>query len=353
MPESSNSSAKNKMFQILDENGNVVNGSLMPKLSDDEIKKMYYYMVLARKWDEIAWDLQREGRLLTFAPLTGQEASQVGSAYAMEKSDWLFPMYRSNAAIILRGMPMEMLFQYWTGDERGLKIPDDLNIFTLAIPVGTHIPHAVGFAWGMKLQKKKVAVLTYFGDGATSKGDFHEGLNFAGVFKVPLVAICENNQYAISVPRSRQTASETIAQKAVAYGFGGIQIDGNDLFAVYKVTKDALEKARAGGGPTLIECVTYRMAPHTTSDDPTKYRTPEEVEYWKKRDPIDRLRKFMMKKGIWNDSDEKILLEAIGKKVNDAVKKAESMPEPKPEDMFDYVYERMPEQLRQQLSELK
>lgn len=346
-------SEKPKMFQILDENGNVVDEDSMPKLSDDEIKKMYEYMVLARKWDEIAWNLQREGRLLTFAPLTGQESSQVGSAYAMKKEDWLFPMYRSNAAMILRGMPMELLIQYWAGDERGMKIPDDLNIFTLAIPVGTHIPHAVGFAWGMKMQKKKVAVLTYFGDGATSKGDFHEGMNFAGVFKVPLVAICENNQYAISVPRSRQTASETIAQKAIAYGFEGIQVDGNDLFAVYKITKDALEKARDGGGPTFIECVTYRMAPHTTSDDPTKYRNPEEVGYWKKRDPIDRLRKFMMKKIIWSESDEKRLIADVEAKVNEAVKKAEAIPEPRPEDMFGYVYERMTDELRQQMSELK
>ncbi|MBI4009711.1 MAG: pyruvate dehydrogenase (acetyl-transferring) E1 component subunit alpha [Candidatus Aenigmarchaeota archaeon] len=341
------------MFQILDPEGNVLDKKLMPKLTDDDIRKMYGYMVLARKWDEIAWNLQREGRLLTFAPLTGQEASQVGSAYAMEKDDWLFPMYRSNAAMILRGMPMDLLFQYWSGDERGLKIPDDVNMFTIAIPVGTQIPHAAGFAWGMKIQKKKVGVVVYFGDAATSKGDFHEGLNFAGVFKAPLVAICENNQYAISVPRSRQTASETIAQKAAAYGFEGVQVDGNDVFAVYKVTKDALDKARNGNGPTLIECFTYRLGAHTTSDDPTKYRPVEEVEYWKKRDPIDRLRKFMVKKGIWSDSDEQKLLANVEVRVNDAVKKAEAVEAPKPEDMFNYVYEKATEQLRQQMSELK
>ena len=346
-------SAPLKMFQILDEEGNVVNEKSMPKLTDDDIRKMYYWMVLARKWDEVAWKLQREGRLLTFAPLTGQEASQVGSAYAMEKDDWLFPMYRDNGAMILRGMPMGQLFQYWAGDERGLKIPDDVNVFTLAIPVGTQIPHAVGFAWGMKLQKKKVVAVVYFGEAATSKGDFHEGLNFAGVFKVPLVAICENNQYAISVPRSRQTASETIAQKATAYGFEGIQVDGNDVFAVYKVTKDALNKARDGKGATLIECYTYRIGAHTTADDPTRYRSAEEVEYWKKRDPIDRLRKFMIKKKIWSDSDEQKLLEEVEKKVNEAVKKAEAVEEPKPEDMFNYVYDKPTEQLRQQMQELK
>jgi len=342
-----------KMFQILDEEGNVVNEKSIPKLTDDDIRKMYYWMVLARKWDEVAWKLQREGRLLTFAPLIGQEASQVGSAYAMEKDDWMFPMYRDNGAMILRGMPMEQLFQYWAGDERGLKIPDNVNIFTLAIPVGTQIPHAVGFAWGMKLQKKKVVAVVYFGEAATSKGDFHEGLNFAGVFKVPLVAICENNQYAISVPRSRQTASETIAQKATAYGFEGIQVDGNDVFAVYKVTKDALNKARDGKGATLIECYTYRIGAHTTADDPTRYRSAEEVEYWKKRDPIDRLRKFMIKKKIWSDSDEQKLLEEVEKKVNEAVKKAEAVEEPKPEDMFNYVYDKPTEQLRQQMQELK
>ncbi len=347
------SSSESKMLQILDEEGNVVDENLMPKLSDDDIRKMYEYMVLARKWDEIAWKLQREGRLLTFAPLTGQEASQVGSAYAMEKDDWMFPMYRSNAAMILRGMPMELLFQYWAGDERGMKIPDDLNIFTLAIPVGTQIPHAVGFAWGMKLQKKNVGVVTYFGDGATSKGDFHEGMNFAGVFKVPLVAICENNQYSISVPRSRQTASETLAQKATAYGFEGIQVDGNDLFAVYKVAKDALAKARNGKGPTLIECYTYRMGAHTTSDDPARYRSQEEVDYWKKRNPIDRVRKFMVKKNIWNDSDEQKLLKDAEEKINETVRRAESVGEPKSEEMFDYVYDKPTEQLRQQMSELE
>jgi pyruvate dehydrogenase E1 component alpha subunit len=248
---------------------------------------------------------------------------------------------------------MDMLYQYWAGDERGLKIPDNVNIFTLAIPVGTQIPHAVGFAWGMKMQKKKVVTVVYFGEAASSKGDFHEGLNFAGVFKVPLVAICENNQYAISVPRSRQTASETIAQKAMAYGFDGVQVDGNDVFAVYKVTKDALDKARDGKGSTLIECFTYRLGAHTTADDPTRYRNNEEVEYWKKRDPIDRLRKVMMKKVIWNDSDEQKLLRESEEKVNDAVKKSEAVGEPKPEDMFNYVYEKLPEQLRQQMMELK
>ena len=341
------------MLQILNAEGNVINEELMPKLTDDDIKKMYGYMVLARKWDETMWNLQREGRLLTFAPLKGQEAAQIGSAYAMAKDDWLFPMYRSNGAMIVRGMPMEMLQQYWAGDERGLKIPEKLNLFTFAIPVGTHIPHAVGFAWGMKMKKKKIAVVVYTGEGGTSKGDFHEALNFAGVFKVPVVVIVENNQYAISVPRNRQTASETIAQKAVAYGFEGIQVDGNDMFAVYSVTQEALKKARAGKGPTLIECVTYRLGAHTTADDPSRYRSKEEEEEWKKKDPIDRVRKFMQKKDIWKDADDKKLLEDVESKVNSSVKRAEALSPPKAEDMFTSVYHDLTKDLKEQMEEVK
>jgi len=234
-----------KYLQILDENGNV-DESLLPKISVEQIKKMYEFMVLIRTFDETALSLQREGRILTYAPLKGQEAVQVGSAFAMEREDWVFPTYRDNGVYIVRGFPMKMLYQYWAGDERGMAIPEGINIFTVCIPVATQVSHAVGFAWAEKMKKGKSVVFVYFGDGATSKGDFYESLNFAGVFKVPLVGICQNNQWAISVPRSRQSAAKTLAQKAIAFGFNGIQVDGNDIFAVYKAVREAREKALSG-----------------------------------------------------------------------------------------------------------
>ncbi len=317
------------------------------KLSNEEIKNIYESMVLARIFDDIALKLQREGRMLTYASIHGQEA-QVGVAFAMQKDDWLFPSFREDGAQIARGMPLDLLYQYWMGDERGQKIPEHLNNFTVSIPVGSQIPHAVGTAYAMKLQRKKSASVVFFGDGATSEGDFHEGMNFAGALKVPCVFICQNNKWAISMHVSRQTASKTIAQKAIAYGFEGIQVDGNDVFAVYEITRYALEKARAGGGPTFIEMDTYRMSDHTTADDASRYRSASELEAWKKKDPIIRMQKFMLSKGLWSAAYEKQLLEKTNKKVSDAVAKAESVEQPSVNDMFDYTYEQIPESLKEQ-----
>src|SRR5438445_3090401 len=278
-----------KMYQVLDQNGNC-DEKLISDIPKELMKKMYQLMVLTRAFDETALKLQREGRMLTYAPVRGQEASQIGSGLALKNDDWMFPAFRENGAYITRGTPMHMIYQYWMGDERGMRMPEGQNNFTVAIPVSTQILHAVGCAWGNKMQKKKNASIVYFGDAATSKGDFAEGMNFAGVFKIPVVFLCQNNQWAISVPRSRQSASQTLAQKAVAYGFDGIFVDGNDVFAVYQVAKQALEKARSGGGPTLIECYTYRMSDHTTADDASRYRDPKEVVEWQEKVPIDRLR---------------------------------------------------------------
>ncbi len=337
-----------QMFQILNEDGRIVNTKEMPQLKNDDIKRMYELMVLARVFDDTALKLQREGRMLTYASLQGQEAAQIGSALAMEKEDWFVPSYRDNGVFITRGYPMDMLYQYWAGDERGMAIPKDINALPVAVPVGSQIPHAVGIAWANKLQGKKSVVLTYFGDGATSKGDFHEGINFAGVFQVPCVFICQNNQWAISVPRARQTASETIAQKAIAYGIEGVLVDGNDVFAVFKVVGDAIEKARAGKGPTLIECYTYRLQDHTTADDWKKYRSEEEVERWKQKDPIARLRKYMEEEGIWDDAYEKIVWDDAKAKVSDATKKFESVSPLTPLDMFSNVYEELPPEIEEQ-----
>lgn len=340
-----------KTLQVLDEDGKC-NEKLMPDLSDEEIKKIYEMMVLTRVFDTTILKLQREGRCGTYASSLGQEATQVGSALALKKNDWMFPYFRELGAHVVRGLPLHMYLLYWMGDERGSKVPESIKDLPIAVPVSTQIPHAVGAAMAIKIKGDKNSVMVYFGDGATSKGDFHEALNFAGVFKSPIVFVCQNNQWAISVPVSKQTASETIAQKALAYGFDGVRVDGNDVFAVYKASAEAVEKSRKYKGPTLIECVTYRMSDHTTADDSSKYRTKEELEEWKRKDPIERLKKFMRAKGIWSEGYEKRVVDEINKKVEQIVKDAESQPKASPEDMFDYMYEKIPENLIEEKNSL-
>lgn len=335
------------MLQFLDPQGQLVSRNGLPILSDKQLKEIYELMVLSRTFDDIALKLQREGRILTYASLLGQEAAQVTSAYILNNDDWFVTTYRDHAVWFTRGFKMglpnllmDKLYQYWAGDERGMKFTESNSLKALppAIPIASQIPHAVGLAWTELMKGTKNVAIVYFGDGATSKGDFHAGMNFAGVFKIPCLFFCQNNQWAISVPRSRQTASETIAQKAEAYGFEGVLVDGNDVFAVYKATQDALEKARAGKGPTLIEAYTYRLENHTTADDWKRYRSEEEFEAWKKKDPIVRLRKYMEKEKIWSEKEEKELQERAKAQVNEAVKKFESVPPPEKEEMFRYVY---------------
>ncbi len=338
-------------LKVLDEDGNC-DELLKPNLEAGQIKEIFELMILARTFDEVALRLQREGRIGTYASARGQEAAQVGSACSLGSGDWMFPAFRENAAYIARGVPIEMLFEYWGGDERGNMIPENINAFTVAIPVSTQIPHAVGFAWGAKLKGNKKAVLVYLGDGSTSEGDFHEGMNFAGTFKLPVVFLCENNQWAISVPRTRQCAAETLAQKAFGYGFDGIQVDGNDVFAVYKATKEALEKAYEDNGPTLIECVTYRMSDHTTSDDASRYRDPKELEAWARKDPVDRLRNYMKRIGLWSEEYENKIQANATKKVRKAVERAESLQAPNPVDMFTWTFNEMPPRLKEQFESL-
>jgi len=350
MPEHIVESIQVKRLDILDEQGNA-DGALAPSLTDDELKRMYELLVLSRTFDQRALNLQREGRLGTYPSLLGQEASQVGSALAAEKTDWIFPTFREAAVYITAGLPMDLLYQYWAGDERGMKIPEGLNIFPLCIPVGTQVPHAVGAAMAAKYRGDRVAVLAYFGDGGISKGDFHEGLNMAGVFRLPVVFLCQNNHWAISVPREQQTASKTIAQKAFAYGFEGIQVDGNDVLAVYKATRDALQKAKEGNGPTLIECDTYRMADHTTADDATRYRPKEELEKWKAKDPILRMRLFLEKKALWTGEFQKDIEARSKAVVDEAVKKAETAGPPDPRDLFTYTYGSLTQRQARQLKD--
>ena len=339
-------------LQVMDENGNV-DEKLMPPLSGKQIKELYEVMILMRAFDDKSFSLQRQGRIGTYIQFKGQEASQLGSAYALKDKDWMFPMYRNSGALIARKHPIHMLLQYNGGDIRGLKSSDNINNFPISIVVGTQTPHAVGCAWASKLKKEKNVSLVYFGDGASSKGDFHEGLNFAGVFKLPCIFICENNQYAISVPRKQQTASETIAQKAISYGIKGIQVDGNDIFAVYKATKDAVDNARAGKGPTLIESLTYRLADHSTSDDAKRYRPEKELREWLKKDPILRLEKYMKANKLLNDKYKEEVAKKAKEKIEKEVEIYENLPAPEPEDMFKHTYAEMTPDLKDQLDELK
>jgi pyruvate dehydrogenase E1 component alpha subunit len=261
----------------------------------------------------------------------------------------MFPAFREPGASFVRGLPMRMIFQYWAGDERGSQIPETLNDYPISIPVATQVPIAVGAALAAKAKRDPIAVMAYMGDGATSKGDFHEGLNFAGVFSAPVVFLCQNNQWAISVPLKRQTAARTLAQKAIAYGFPGIQVDGNDVLAVYRATHEALARARQGHGPTLIECLTYRLGDHTTADDASRYRSREQVDEWKKKDPIERMQKYMERHGLWSSSYAEAVRSACKEKVESAVHEHESLPPADPADMFRFTYHELPAELREQM----
>jgi pyruvate dehydrogenase E1 component alpha subunit len=337
--------------EVMDQEGHV-DEALMPGLSLEEMLSLYGHMVLTRQFDERMFKLQRQGRMGTFGRVAGQEAAHVGAAFALRHDDWLVPAFREMGALILRGIPLEQLLQYWAGDERGAAFPRELRTLPVAIPVGTHMLHAVGIAWAMKQAGEQVAALTFFGEGATSEGDFSEALNMAAVFKLPVVFFCQNNQYAISLPYSKQTASPTVAQKALAYGMFGVQVDGNDVFAVYRVVKEALERARTGQEPTLIEALTYRVMDHTTSDDARRYRAEEEVEPWRQRDPIERLGRYLRAKGLLDDAAAAKVLAEADQKVADAVTAFEAIAPPGPEEIFKHVFAEMTPQLVEQQAEL-
>ncbi len=340
-----------EIFRILDKDGELVNEE--PDIDEDRLKEMYWWMFYARKADEKALKLQRQGRMGTFAPIEGQEAAQIGASMAMEDKDWLVPAFRELGAYLLRGIPLERNYEYFMGDVRGNKIPKGVNNFPIAVPVATQIPHAVGIAWGIKRNEDDGVVLCIFGDGATSEGDFHEGLNFGGVLNVPAVFFCQNNQWAISVPFEKQTASDTIAQKAHAYGFPGIYVDGNDVLAVHEATKTALERARNGEGPTLIEALTYRLSMHTTADDPTRYRTEEELKEWEEKDPLKRFRIYLSDKGIWTEDWQQELEKKAKEKIDEAVEAAESIEEHSVEEMFEHMFDELPKDLKEQMEYLK
>ena len=342
---------KGERLRVLDDAGRSLPG-LDPGLPDAELRKLYELMVRTRAADLKAVKLQRQGRLGTYPPSLGHEACQVGLASAMGREDWFFPYFRDLGVTITLGYPLADYLHFWMGNEAGLRTPDGLNIFPVAIPVASQIPQAAGAGLAAKLRKLPVAVVTTFGDGATSEGDFHEGMNFAGVFRTPNVFVCVNNQFAISVPRSRQTASATIAQKAVAYGFPGVQVDGNDVLAAYAAAREALQRARGGEGPTLIEAYTYRMGDHPTSDDAGRYRTKEDVEGWERRDPLRRFRLHLGHKALWDEAYEERVHKEAAALVEEAVARAETSPPATPEDIFAYTYAATPPDLAAQLADL-
>ncbi|WP_267643425.1 pyruvate dehydrogenase (acetyl-transferring) E1 component subunit alpha [Haloarchaeobius amylolyticus] len=345
-----------ELVQVLDAEGRVLPNAEVPDLSEEELLSMYRDIKLARRYDQRAISFQRQGRIATYAPMTGQEGSQVATSYALDEQDWLFPTYRDHAAKYVHGMELYSLLSPLQGHREGYSIPDDVNVLPEYIPIATQIPQAMGMAWGYQLQgETDRACLCHFGDGATSEGDFHEGLNFAGVFDAPAVFVCNNNQWAISVPREKQTASETIAQKADGYGIEGVRVDGMDPLAVYQVTREAILKAKNPGPdesrPTLIESVQYRYGAHTTADDPSVYRDGDEAERWRDWDPVDRLEGYLRREDILDDELAAEIDEDIEAEIQEAIQRA-TQTSSDPEDIVDHVYEEKTPQLEQQLEEL-
>ncbi|MBM7643857.1 pyruvate dehydrogenase E1 component alpha subunit [Scopulibacillus daqui] len=328
--------------QIVDGKGNLIDETYKDHLTKDFVHKVYKKMLFARMFDRKCVNLQRQGRIGTYVPFEGQEAAQVGSALALAEDDWMFPTYRDHGATLTFGATMVNLLLYWQGRYEGVLPPKDKKIFPPAVPIASQLLHATGAAIAEKKKGTDRVAIVYFGDGATSEGDFHEGLNFASVFQAPVVFFNQNNGFAISVPMSRQMHSKTIAQKALAYDIEGVRIDGNDIFAVYFTTLNAIEKARRGHGPTLIEAVTWRYGAHTTSDDPSKYRDQSENDIRREKfDPVARIERFMKNNGMWDESMEE-LEQTASKEIETAVKEMESAPPVDRNHLFDHVFERTP-----------
>ena len=347
-----------KTFRILRPDGTLEKGQTAPpSLTGENLLFLYRLMLLNRRLDERMIMLQRQGRIGFYIGSAGEEAAVMGSAFAMGEQDWIVPCYRELGAALVRGYPLfQLICQFFGNAEdlnKGRQMPNHygnraLRFLSISSPVGTQIPQATGIGLGMKIRGASDAVIVYFGDGATSQGDFHVGLNFAGVYKAPIIFLCRNNQWAISTPIERQTAAGNIAIKAKAYGIEGVQVDGNDVMAVYSITQSALERARTGGGPTLVEALTYRLGGHSTSDDPKAYRDEALVEEWRRRDPLVRLRVYLLAAGLWTEEDDAKIEEEIKDKIQDNLKRAERVPLPPPESLFEDVYDKPTRLLHEQ-----
>ena len=347
-----------EMLQILTESGKAAaNG---PSLTKARLLEIYELMLRTRLLDERMLNLQRQGRIGFYVPSTGEEAAQIGCALATGKRDWTYPSYRVPGLHLALGCSLETMIANCFGNEadncRGRQMPVHYafgaqRTVSISSPIGTHIVQAAGTAYAQKLRQDKGCTWAYFGDGGTSSNDFHTGLNFAGVWKAPCIFVCTNNQWAISVPLEKQTASESIAIKADAYGMPGVRADGNDVLAVYKVASEAAERALSGGGPTLIELMTYRRGPHSSSDDPTRYRG-NQADEWLRRDPILRFRKHLELQDLWSEEQEKDLSERVKAEINEAVAKVEKLPPPALDTLFTDVYAKVPRSLREQYEDL-
>ena len=345
-----------EMLQVLNAEGRVVGP--LPSIPPDDLKRMYRHMLGLRVLDQRMLSLQRQGRIGFYGTASGQEAAITGSAYALRETDWVFPALRELGVSLWRGTTIQEFVCQLIGNSGdvliGRQMPmhfSDRRVRTVAWSsvIGTQLVHAMGAAWAAKLMKHDTVCMGYMGDGASSVGDFHAAANFAGVYKVPVVFFCQNNQWAISVPLSQQTASESIAVKAVAYGFPGVRVDGNDLFAVVQATREAVDRARRGEGPTLIEAVTFRMGGHSSSDDPTRYRSADLVAEWERRDPVTRLRAYLRAQGLVSEADETTWAEETGEEISVAVKAAEALPPPGIETLFADVYKDMPPHIAEQM----
>ncbi|MCL6489249.1 pyruvate dehydrogenase (acetyl-transferring) E1 component subunit alpha [Alicyclobacillus mali (ex Roth et al. 2021)] len=338
--------------QIVDENGNVVNPDLVPNLSDDDLRELMKRMVFTRIWDQRAVRLSRQGRLGFYAPVSGQEASMIGSEFATNKDDFLLPGYRDIPQLYFHGYPLHQLFLYSRGHQLGGQVPEGVHCMVPQIIIGAQIVQAAGVGLAFKLRGEKRVAVTYTGDGGTSQGDFYEGMNFAGAMNLPVVFFVQNNQYAISVPRELQTRAQTLAQKAIAAGIPGVQVDGMDVLAVYQVVHEALERARNGEGPTMIEAVTFRYGPHTMSgDDPTRYRTKDVQEEWEKKDPLIRFRKYLEDKGLWSQQEEEAYIEEAKETVNNALKEADAAEKMNIPGLIDSMFEELTPTLKRQRAE--
>ncbi len=338
-------------LQLLAPDGSLVGPH--PGLDEKEIVEMYRLMVLSRDFDRRAVAGQRQGRVGTYAMLEGHEAVQIGSALAFGPNDFIYPGYREHGVQLAFGMPRDVILGYWRGHPNADWDVDRYRMMTITVPIASQLPHAVGHAYAARQRGEDVVTGTYFGDGATSETDFHSGLNFAGVWKTPTVFICANNGYAISVPYSKQTAAESIAQKAVAYGMPGVRVDGMDPLAVYQATREAVDRARAGDGPTLIEAMCYRYGPHATADDPTRYRSEDEVDEWRPLDPVLRLRRYLEQRGLWDEDQDKALLAESGVQFDQALQSLEQAEQVGREDIVRHTYDRIPTILVEQLHDLQ
>ncbi|RFU63433.1 pyruvate dehydrogenase (acetyl-transferring) E1 component subunit alpha [Peribacillus glennii] len=336
-------------LQVLNEEGEIVNEAAMPDLSDEQLQELMRRMVYTRILDQRSISLNRQGRLGFYAPTAGQEASQLASQFALEKEDFILLGYRDVPQLIWHGLPLSQAFLFSRGHFKGNQIPEGVNVISPQIIIGAQIIQAAGVALGMKKNGAKSVAITYTGDGGASQGDFYEGLNFAGAFKAPAIFVVQNNRFAISTPVEKQSAAQTIAQKAVAAGIPGIQVDGMDPLAVYAAVKDARERAINGEGPTLIETLTYRYGPHTMAgDDPTRYRTSDLDNEWEQKDPLVRFRKFLEKKGLWSEELENATIDQAKDDIKEAIKIADETPKQKVTDLMEIMYEDMPYHLKEQ-----